>query len=151
MGLEQVTERLRKVQQFAFESEESFAEAAKEAYGENVSIEKIQNDTREAVVNWLAERDPTPLTQNIIVAMGGKKGFSGWYFLDGKDFLSRSLVLTECEFEDWQYYRLRVKTVGELRTLARLAGVELKENKLGPWKDASEVPLELVAALKGGA
>ena len=70
MDLKQVAERLRKVKAAAFLCERDFAEVAKDAYGENVELELIQLDTSHAVTDWLAERDPTPLTVDALEALG---------------------------------------------------------------------------------
>lgn len=64
------------------------------------------------------ELDPTPLTQNKIMELGGKIGFAGWVFDLGGD--GRQLAITECDFGEYQYFRLRIYTVGQLITLMRL-------------------------------
>ena len=103
--------------------------------GKDVSVFTSRSDA-ELFVKAKAERDQTPLTVEVLERM----------ISDNEQSAKEWLI-------DWHHSVVILNhklTVGELRTLARLAGVELKESKSGPWKDASEVPLELVAALKGG-
>lgn len=126
IDLKQVAERLRKVR-----NEQAIPH---EVYGVDFSPSRLPEaaytvkalmgtDVDLACDDWLRERDPTPLTWDILRSVGGQRNMDGWIFRSG----DMSLFVVEY-FGDWQYLSLRISTVGELRTLARLAGVELKES-----------------------
>ena len=88
----------------------------------------------ELATDWFAERDPTPLTEDVLhkfdpnwsACSGVISSFSFWND-DGKGSLRLSR-LTVASGHEWMAhcFDTKISTVGELRTLARLVGVELK-------------------------
>lgn len=129
--LKQVAERLRKVR--------IQEEVPNEVYGIDFSGSRlpeaaltvnalISTDVDLACDDWLAERDPTPLTVEVLKRFGAKDDYLGMYFRKSENF---TLSLFEnCDGNGaWgcaNGWLPPIRTVGELRTLARLAGVELK-------------------------
>lgn len=119
--LQQVAERLRKLYLFREASTEVLAATLDEIYGKGNRLNAYSDECC-AAEDWLAERDPTPLTVEVLeslgadiklplVTIGALNLFQG--------FVSHQWLCMPS--------RLCLSTIGELRTLARLAGVELKE------------------------
>lgn len=84
------------------------------------------NDEHAAAMDWLAERDPAPLTVEAVTELGiyvGNQKIPPIFIYVG------SFELRKDSGPTWEIFdsNVAISTVGELRTLARLAGVELKK------------------------
>lgn len=78
-------------------------------------------DQQCAIIEWLAERDPTPLTVEVMQSFGATvRNVIA-------DMSRLSFVLTIDGKWLCHTHSVVISTVGELRTLARLAEVELKK------------------------
>lgn len=86
-----------------------------------------------SLTDWLAERAPTALTVEVLTEFGAKVIENEKWSLGYSRYMIGS-VMIECMSGD--FYILAVgwpiRTIGELRTLARLAGVELKQPESTP-------------------
>lgn len=125
MDLKQIAERLTKCNHV-----ESASGACKICHAgkEAIEVSSLAKD-------WLAERDPTQLTANVLNEFGARWLPSSHGILTATFDCDNGGVMRVAKWRatdrDWVVtnYNTPISTVGELRTLARLAGVELKGGK----------------------
>lgn len=121
--LQQVAERLRKLYLFREASTEVLAATLDEIYGKGNRLNAYSDECC-AAEDWLAERDPTPLTVEIVLSFGLSVCSAVAAEVQVGEFV---LMLNYPSETDWFIDGGRIiSTVGELRTIARLAGVGLK-------------------------
>lgn len=124
--LTKVAERLRAVG-VAYEVDiDAYFKAVEEIYGKSDHSGTLLTDQSKAINGWLAERDPTPLTVEALVKFGAET-------LDDDRYWLSAFTLEDMDGDIYligQPWPLR--TVGDLRTLARLAAVKLKETATSP-------------------
>lgn len=125
--MKQVAERLRKMRPDCEMSTDAWVALRDEVYGAGNYAAALDDDAA-AVLDWLAERDPTPLTVEIIKETGAEYT-AGFACFKRGDYV----LCIEQNYDgvgNWgcgDGWIPSIRTVGQLRTLARLAGVELKK------------------------
>lgn len=78
-------------------------------------------DQQGAISNWLAERDPTPLTVDALLTFGAKSGDDNRFYFKTftlEDMFGDIYLLGE----SWP-----IRTIGDFYTLVRLAGEKLTQ------------------------